>query len=510
MDFGILNPTTWPSEPFIVLIVAALALRFVLSGSTRRWQRVLSEALAIGAAALLYFLVRGFVDAKYEHASANAHKVIDLEKSLGIFHEPDLQDAILNSDLAVNLVNWMYIWGHWPVIAATVFWLVVARPHIYPRYRNALLLSGALGMLIFATFPVTPPRLLDGLAFVDTVSARSSSYRILQPPGLTNPYAAMPSLHFGWNLLMGIAIFRHARSTWGRSLGIIMPVAMFMAIVLTANHYILDGVAGGLLVTASLGLVSMTWKNPLRKTAAPSAPAAKNASAPLLLPTRRPLTIAHRYGNQLDSLERAEAAGADIVEADIWLYRGQLEVRHTKTLGPVPVLWDRWSLERGNKPRLLLRELLENTAPGTLLMLDIKGRNPEIARRVIEELQRYHPGQPVLVCSQNWDLLEPFRDYPPATIVHSIGNRWQLRRAWPHLKLDSHDAISIQYRLLDRKVVAALQEHVSLVFTWPINSPGRLEQVTRWGVDGVIVDNLDLMDAHAEEKATREPVLHVD
>ena len=98
---------------------------------------------------------------------------------------------------------------------------------------------------------------MPGLDVVDTVTTRSYAYRVLQPPDLTNPYAAMPSLHFGWNLLMGIAIFREARRVGIKLLGILMPVAMFFAIVFTSNHYILDGLAGGVLVLMSLLTVTM-------------------------------------------------------------------------------------------------------------------------------------------------------------------------------------------------------------------------------------------------------------
>ena len=73
-------------------------------------------------------------------------------------------------------------------------------------------------MLIVATFPVAPPRLMD-LGFVDTVTLRAEAYRVLQPPSLTNQYAAMPSFHVGWDLLVGIALVREGRRTWTRVVG---------------------------------------------------------------------------------------------------------------------------------------------------------------------------------------------------------------------------------------------------------------------------------------------------
>ncbi len=93
---------------------------------------------------------------------------------------------------------------------------------------------------------------MDAWGFVDTVTERSEAYRVLQPPAFVNQYAAMPSLHFGWNLLVGIAIFRHSNHIIGKIIGVALPVFMFASIVLTANHYIIDGLAGGSLALGGL------------------------------------------------------------------------------------------------------------------------------------------------------------------------------------------------------------------------------------------------------------------
>lgn len=122
----------------------------------------------------------------------------------------------------------------------------------YPVYRNAVLISGAAGMIVFALYPVAPPRLVPELGLVDTVTLHSHSYRVLQPPALTNLYASVPSLHFGWDFLVGIAIARNANPRPGRLIGVLLPIAMFSAIVLTANHYLVDGVAGGIFALTAL------------------------------------------------------------------------------------------------------------------------------------------------------------------------------------------------------------------------------------------------------------------
>jgi len=251
------NPLHWESWPFVVVIVVSLLLRFFLPPPQSARQRFTAEFLLLLPAILLYFLVRGLVDARASDAFANAQRIIDLEKRLGIFVEIDLQEKLLRSGAIKTLVNWIYIWMHWPVVIATIIWLVTSRPRErYRIYLNAFLLSAAIGMVIFALYPVAPPRLMPELGLEDTVTLHSHSYRVLQPPGLTNPFAAMPSLHFGWNLLVGIAIVREARHPLARSFGFIMPALMLTAIVLTANHYILDGVVGGVLTTLCL-LIAM-------------------------------------------------------------------------------------------------------------------------------------------------------------------------------------------------------------------------------------------------------------
>lgn len=231
------------------------AIRGLSPGSEIRAVRLATESQLVALGVLLYFIVRGLVYARPEQAFANAERVISLEERAGLFRESSLQAWVLDRPILGTFANWIYIWGHWPVIVGTLFWLATRHPASYPLFRNALMLSGAMGFIFFVFFPVAPPRFFDSLGFVDTITLQSSSYRVLQPPSLANPYAALPSFHFGWNLLMGIAIVQCAKSRWIRMTGVLLPVAMFWAIVATANHFVVDGILGGLLVLLSLWLL---------------------------------------------------------------------------------------------------------------------------------------------------------------------------------------------------------------------------------------------------------------
>jgi glycerophosphoryl diester phosphodiesterase len=207
-----------------------------------------------------------------------------------------------------------------------------------------------------------------------------------------------------------------------------------------------------------------------------------------------PLAIAHRAANEPQLLKAAEAAGVDLVEADIWPYRGRLEVRHLKTMGPVPLLWDRWKLTRGWTRRLVLDELLESGA-GPQLMLDLKGRNTEASRVILASVREALPGQTFTVCSRIWSLLGAFAEAPGVNVVHSVGSAGQLGSVWKRLEEFPGSGISIHQRLLTPDVVARLLEKVPVVMTWPINDEERMWELIEWGVNGIISDRLEVLEA---------------
>jgi hypothetical protein len=217
-----------------------------------RTQQIVRELLVIVAAIVSYFGVRGLIATRIDVAYRNAENVVSWERSAGVFVEPELQRAVLRHGWLVEVLGDIYIFGHWPVLLATLLWLLIRHRDAYRTFRNAMLLSGAIGLVIFALFPVAPPRFLTAYGFADTVTEHTSAYRVLQPPAFVNQYAAVPSLHFGWNLLMGIAVASVGTHWIVRLFGWLMPILMFAAIVLTANHYLFDGVAGGAISLLSL------------------------------------------------------------------------------------------------------------------------------------------------------------------------------------------------------------------------------------------------------------------
>lgn len=215
--------------------------------------RHLALQLAIlGGALGLYLTTRRLTMGEAIEAANNANHILRLEAIVGLDVEVELQGLILESPSVVTLMNWVYVWGHWPVLAATALWLFARHRCEFRLFRNALIISGLLGLVVFALFPVMPPRLLD-IGMVDTVARWSSSYHILQPPSLVNQYAAVPSFHVGWNVLVAMAIFRAIPDRHLRFVAVLGPIAMIASVVLTGNHFLLDAVAG-------IAIVAIAWR----------------------------------------------------------------------------------------------------------------------------------------------------------------------------------------------------------------------------------------------------------
>ncbi len=145
------------------------------------------------------------------------------------------------------------MWGYSPVLVATLVWLYRRRYPVYRRLRDTMLVSGAMALVVFTFYPVAPPRLLPA-GYLDSVAAHSSSL-LAQPPVVLNEYAALPSLHVTWLLLAGVALFQATRRLVLRSLSVLSPTLMSIAVVLTANHYVVDVIAGVAVVVVSLLIV---------------------------------------------------------------------------------------------------------------------------------------------------------------------------------------------------------------------------------------------------------------
>jgi len=224
--------------------------------SWRPSKKDLAEVLLLASALPLYYLVRGQAHQRVEEAVQRGVDVVNFEKSLGIFWEVELQSWVLPYDWLVTFLNGFYLYGHLPIIGVLAVWLYFWHRPQYLIMRNAFLVSGAIGLVIFLNFPTAPPRLLEAhgveFGFVDTILREYNQSRPDTPAFFVNEYAALPSLHIGWNLLTGISLWLATRNVLMRAFGALMPLTMFAVIVLTANHYIVDAFAGFAVMMAGL------------------------------------------------------------------------------------------------------------------------------------------------------------------------------------------------------------------------------------------------------------------
>lgn len=210
----------------------------------RTGRTVLIEAALFAAGVTAYFLVRGATETSLATAQRHADQLVAVQDAVAPRLESILQSAVLPHDWLVALANWVYMYGHWPLIAVVAAGLAWRRPEVYRWLRTAMLVSGAIGVAVFVTYPVAPPRLVPWLGIADTISDHSESYRVLQPTAFVNQYAALPSLHVGWDLLVGLALLR-AGVPWAlKILAVTAPLAMALTVVATGNHYVIDVLAG--------------------------------------------------------------------------------------------------------------------------------------------------------------------------------------------------------------------------------------------------------------------------
>ncbi len=209
------------------------------------------------------------------------------------------------------------------------------------------------------------------------------------------------------------------------------------------------------------------------------------------------ITVAHRAGNSVGALREALAAGVDLIEADVHRYRGRLELRHSKWLGPWH-LWDRGGVfvRRRDVEIPLLSEVLAVTGARNAgrLMLDLKGVHPALAPTLAAALRAAVPDAAIWICTQHWWMLPRFADDPQVRQVLSAGSRRGLRRLRAALRAGRPAAgVSVRRDLLTPAVVADLHRSVPTVLTWPVDTAAELGDARRLGVSGVIGKNLPLL-----------------
>jgi membrane-associated phospholipid phosphatase len=248
----------------LVLLGCALvsvALRLRLRGEQPRLARLTQFSWQLGALLSLeqaYEVTRARIPHETDQAFMNAYRVLDLEWRYGFFIEERLERFFLHYQLVMNAVYAIYSLGHLFVTVGVLALIYVRHRDRYPFVRGLLMATTGITLIVYYLYPTVPPRLLPNYGFVDPLivhhfvaagEEQLDSY-------LYNPYAAMPSLHVGYALVVAWALLLAYRSRVVRALAVLYPVAMTASVIITGNHWVLD-VLGAVLTVSAAGL--LTW-----------------------------------------------------------------------------------------------------------------------------------------------------------------------------------------------------------------------------------------------------------
>lgn len=202
---------------------------------------------------------RGFTAAGSVTAYHHARWIIHLERDLWLYHEHAVQALFDGATLFFQFWNFFYGTAHFVVTTAAIIWLFFRNRERYAYWRNVLAITTALALIGFATFPLMPPRLLDAAqvlhpsfryGFVDTLERYGGTWSFDSGTmeKISNQFAAMPSLHFAWSSFCMFVFWPACKRWWAKALVALYPVATLFAIVVTANHYVLDAIGGALVL----------------------------------------------------------------------------------------------------------------------------------------------------------------------------------------------------------------------------------------------------------------------
>ena len=204
----------------------------------------------------LYEVFRGVGDASLAVARDHARDIVALERSFDVFVEHGVQQWASGIAGLPAFLGLFYVTSHLGATGAALVWLHRRHPTRFPLVRNTLVIATALSLVGYVLYPAAPPR-LSGHGFADTVSAHTHVNLSSDLLGsLYNPFAAVPSMHFGYALLVGAVVFAYARRPALRALGALYPAFMLFDIVATGNHFLFDAAMGGAVVAVAYSIAT--------------------------------------------------------------------------------------------------------------------------------------------------------------------------------------------------------------------------------------------------------------
>ncbi|MEV4950282.1 phosphatase PAP2 family protein [Streptomyces sp. NPDC053755] len=221
-----------------------------------RRPRIWFEILLIAVSYWTYSLIRNAVPEQKAQALRNADWIWRAEESVGLAFEQTVNHAVNSVTWLIVSMNYYYATLHFIVTIGVLVWLYRRQPGRYAGFRTVLFSTTGVALVGYYLYPLAPPRLMNGQAFIDTVLVHHTwgSMASGNLKNMSNQYAAMPSMHIGWSLWCGLTIFLLAKAPWARVLGLLYPAATLVVIVATANHFWLDAVGGMICLAFGFGV----------------------------------------------------------------------------------------------------------------------------------------------------------------------------------------------------------------------------------------------------------------
>jgi membrane-associated phospholipid phosphatase len=223
---------------------------------------------------LAYETVRGLADGQRSVAFAHGQQVIDVERATHTFFEPGLQSFFVQWSWLVDFANQVYMNSQFAVVLGFFFWLYFFRNEAFYFVRNMFIVSMGLALVGYTLYPAAPPRLFPEHGFVDTINDFSNvNHDSAFVKLFINPYAAVPSMHCAFALMVGLSAAKLSRHWYTRALWVLWPALVVWVVIVTGNHYWLDAALGA--AVAALSALTAQW---LLARARPEAWAWRSAS----------------------------------------------------------------------------------------------------------------------------------------------------------------------------------------------------------------------------------------
>ena len=214
---------------------------------------LLQIALVISLAQA-YRILRTLIPTDWAQATANARQIVSIEQMMHLGWERSLQESFMRFPELIKAMNWFYLASHFFVTGAFFVWLYLRNRDGFSIFRDGFLLGTAIALVIHWRYPTAPPR-LAGLGIKDTIELYSG-VNVGEPhrERFSNPVAAVPSLHAGWAVALGVGLRLYARNVLLRIAGVLYPAAVLLTIIVTGNHFVFDAIVGVLVMAIGFAL----------------------------------------------------------------------------------------------------------------------------------------------------------------------------------------------------------------------------------------------------------------